>query len=438
MFIKNIVCPVCGAACDDIQVEPGDGVIEAKNICKIGNAQFKVLTNSQRFIQPLLNKEGKLIPAAWDEALEKAAEILVTAKRPLLFLGSETSCEAYEVGLMIGEYLGAIVDSNTTFGNGSAVIGTQEAGRLGATEGQKKNRGDLVIYWGTNPLESMPRQMSRYGIFPRGYWTGSGRFDRTVVTVDPRKTLTAKVSDIHIQLKPNSDYELISALLTILHGKNPHQSVEEITGVSINVMKELLIIMKNCNFGSISISSGLSSSPGKHRNIEIISNFVKELNNYSKFTLGILRGSCNVAGFIQVASYMYGYPFGLDFMRGYPRYNPGEFTAVDVLREKDVDAAFVMCADLLNLIPADCSAYLAEIPLVCLDLAPSLTTIVSDVVFPSVIDAIECEGTFYRLDDLAVHFNSYMPSPFKFTRSNEDTLKQLFMKIKERKSRCSC
>jgi formylmethanofuran dehydrogenase subunit B len=79
-----------------------------------------------------------IIPAAWDEALEKAAEIRVTAKRPLLFLGSETSCESYEVGLMIGEYLGAIVDSNTTFGNGSAVIGTQEAGRLGATEGQKR------------------------------------------------------------------------------------------------------------------------------------------------------------------------------------------------------------------------------------------------------------------------------------------------------------
>lgn len=438
MFIKNIVCSVCGAVCDDIQIKPEDGAIEARNICKIGNAQFKALTHPQRFRQPLLKKDGKLMPATWDEALEEAAEILVTAKRPLLFLGSEASCEAYEIGLTIGEYLGAIVDSNTTIGNGSAVIGTQETGRIGATEGQKKNRGDLVIYWGTNPLESMPRQMSRYGVLPRGYWTGSGRFDRTVVTIDPRKTLTAKVSDIHIQLRPNSDYELISALLTLLHGKNPHQSVEEITGISITVMKKFLIIMKKCNFGSISISSGLSSSPGKHRNIEIMSNLVKELNNYSKFTLGILRGSCNVAGFNQVASYMYGYPFGLDFMRGYPRYNPGEFTAVDVLREKEIDAAFVMCADLLNLIPADCSAYLAETPLVCLDLSPSLTTIVSDVVLPSVIDAIECEGTFYRLDDLAVHFNSYMSSPFKFTRSNEDTLKQLFMKIKERKSKCSC
>jgi formylmethanofuran dehydrogenase subunit B len=86
-------------------------------------------------------------------------------------------------------------------------------------EGQKKNRGDLIIYWRTNPLESMPRQMPRYGVFPRGYWTGSGRFDRTIVTIDPGKTLTAKVSDMHIQLKPNSDYELISALLTLLHEK---------------------------------------------------------------------------------------------------------------------------------------------------------------------------------------------------------------------------
>ena len=80
------------------------------------------------------------MPAAWDEALEKAADILVSAKCPLLFMGSETSCEAHEVGLIIGEYLGAIVDSNTTIGNGPIVMGTQESGKVGATEGQKKNR----------------------------------------------------------------------------------------------------------------------------------------------------------------------------------------------------------------------------------------------------------------------------------------------------------
>jgi formylmethanofuran dehydrogenase subunit B len=432
MFFRDRVCPACGAACDDIQVEfENRRIVDVKNACKMGNARFEMITSSRRFKQPLIKMRGKLEPAAWDVALEMAAKILVSAKRPLLFIGSETSCEAYEVGLMMGEYLGAIVDSNATIANGPIIMGIQESGKIGATEGQKKNRSDLIIYWGTNPLESMPRQMSRYGIFPRGYWTKRGRFDRTIITVDPKKTPTAEVSDLHVQLKPNSDYELISALLTLLHGKNPHPSVEEITGVPIYTMNEMLDLMKHCNFGSISVGLGLSSSIGKHRNAEIIMNFVKELNSYSRFTLGILNDHCNVAGFNQVASYMYGYPFGLDFTRGYPRYNPGEFTTVDVLREKDIDVAFVICSDLLSQIPFDCAIYLAEIPLIYLDISPCPTAVAADVVFPGVIDAMECEGTFYRLDEVPVHFEPFTRSPFQFTESNEDTLKQLFAKIKE-------
>ena len=434
---KNIVCPVCGAACDDIQVELGDGTIEVKNACRMGSAKFKEVVSTHRLRQPLMkaNGEKELSPADWDAALEKAADILCSAKRPLLFMGSETSCEAHEVGLHIGEYLGGVVDSNATICHGPTAMGIQEAGKVGATEGQKKNRADLVIYWGTNPLESMPRQMSRYAVFPRGYWTKKGRFDRKVITIDPRKTPTTAASDLHVQLKPGSDYELASALLTLLHGKEPHPSVEEITGVSIATLKEMLELMKNCKFGAVSVGLGLSSSIGKHRNAEIAMKLVQELNNFTKFTLGALRGHCNVAGFNQVASYLYGYPFGLDFTRGYPRYNPGEFTTVDLLREKDVDAALVMCADLVCHIPADCASYLAEIPMVCLDIAPCPTTVASDVVLPGVIDAMECDGTFYRLDDVAVHFEPFTTSPFTFTKSNEDTLKQLFAKIKARKEK---
>jgi formylmethanofuran dehydrogenase subunit B len=131
---------------------------------------------------------------------------------------------------------------------------------------------------------------------------------------------------------------------------------------------------------------------------------------------------------------MYGYPFGLDFIRGHPRYNPGEFTTVDLLREKDVDAAFVMCADLLSQIPPDCAAYLAEIPLICLDTVPCPTTSISYIVLPGVIDAMECDGTFYRLDDVPIYFEPFLDSLLKFTQSNEDTLKQLFEKIKEKRN----
>jgi len=431
MFTKNIICPVCGGSCDDIQVELGDGEITVKNACKMGNAKFQEVVSSHRIRDPMIKENGELKKADWNDAITKAAEILTSAKRPLLFLGSETSCEAQEVGLHIGEYLGAAVDSNATICHGPTVMGIQESGIVGATAGQTKNRTNLSVYWGCNALESMPRHMSRYGIFPRGYWTKRGRFDRTVICVDPRKTPTAAAADLHIQLNPNSDYELFNALQTILNGKEPHPTVERITGVSIPEMKQMVEMMKDCNFGAVYVGLGVGSSYGKHRNVEAALNLIKELNNHTKFTIGALRGHCNVAGFNQIASYLYGYPFGLDFARGYPRYNPGEYTMVDVLRNRDVDAAFVMCADLVCHTPADCASYLAEIPMVCLDIAPCPTTVASDVVLPGVIDAMESAGTFYRLDNVPIYFEPFTESPFEYTQSNEDTMHQLFEKIKK-------
>ncbi len=431
---KNIICPVCGASCDDIQVELRGGEIQTKNACKMGNAKFQEIVSPHRIREPQIKEKGSFRSASWRDAVSRAAEILAGAKRPLIFMGSETSCEAMEVGLHLAEFLGAVADSNSTVCHGPTAMGIQEAGRVGATAGQSKSRSDLAIYWGSNPLESMPRHMSRYSVYPRGYWTRRGRFDRFVITVDPRKSITAENSDLHIQLNPNTDYELLSALLTLLHGKKPHPSVETVTGVSISQMEEMLERMLGCNFGSIYVGLGIASSFGKHRNAEAAFNLVKELNNRTKFVIGALRGHCNVAGFNQVASYLYGYPFGLDFARGYPRYNPGEFTAVDVLREHDVDAALIVSADLVSHFPADCARYLAEIPVACIDIAPCPTTMISQVVLPGVIDAMECDGTFYRLDDVPVYFQPFTRSPFSFTESNEDTMKQIFQRVNEMKS----
>jgi formylmethanofuran dehydrogenase subunit B len=430
---KNIVCPVCGASCDDIQVGLSGDKIAVKNACKMGNAKFQEIVSSHRIRQPLLREKGIVRPAPWEKAIEKAAKILAAAKRPLIFMGSETSCEAMEVGLHLGEFLGAVVDSNSTVCHGPTAMGIQEAGRVGATAGQSKSRADLAVYWGSNPLESMPRHMSRYAVYPRGYWTRRGRFDRTIITVDPRESITAQNSDLHIKLHPNTDYELLSALLTLLHGKRPHPSVEKVTGVSIVQMEEMLAMMKGCNFGAIYVGLGIASSYGKHRNAEAAFNLVKELNAHTKFVIGALRGHCNVAGFNQIASYLYGYPFGLDFARGYPRYNPGEYTAVDLLREKDVDAALIVSADLVSHFPASCAEYMAEIPVACIDIAPCPTTMIADVVLPGVIDAMECDGTFYRLDDVPIYFQPFTGSPFPFTESNEDTMKQIFARVKSLK-----
>ncbi|AAB85417.1 MULTISPECIES: formylmethanofuran dehydrogenase subunit B [Methanothermobacter] len=427
---KNVTCPVCGGSCDDIEVLYDGKTIKTRNACRMGNAKFQEMVSSHRILRPQIKTESGFRSAEWDEALDAAAEILTESKRPTLFMGSEMSTEAMAAGLELGEYLNAMVDSNATICHGPTLMGIQEAGQSAATAGEIKNRADVIIYWGTNVMDSMPRHMSRYSIFMRGFFRERGKKDRTVISVDPRETATTKASDIHLQLKPNSDYELFSALLTVIRGNEPHRSIESITGISVETIKEVADIMLNAQFGAIYGGLGLASSEGKHRNVEMVLKLVAALNEHTKFTIGAIRGHCNVAGFNQVASWEYGFPFGVDFTRGYPRYNPGETTIVDLLQRKESDAVLVICSDLGAHLPKECVEYMKEIPVICIDIAPCPTTLVSDVVIPGVIDAMESSGTFYRFDNVPIHHKAFTTSPFPETESNEHTLRQILERVK--------
>lgn len=432
MTFKNVICPACGVCCDDIQVDFTENGLIVKNACKLGHAKFQEIVCDHRIRESLIRDGGAFRTALWKEAIGKAGRILADAKRPLIFLGSDITCEAMDVGLQLGEFLGGVVDSNISVSDGPIAMSVQEAGRVGATAGQNKIRSDLAIYWGTNPLESLPRQMSLYAIYPRGYWTRRGWLDRTIITVDSRRSITSDISDLHIQPKEGTDYELLSALLTLLHGMTPHKSVETITGISISQMKEMLDIVLGCNYGVLYLGLETVASSGKHRNAELALHLVKELNGFTKFAIGPLRSYGNTSGFNQIASALYGYPFGLDFARGFPRYNPGEFTTVDLLRDREVDAALLVSSNLDAHLPAACVEYLAEIPLICIDAFHSPITMLSDVVLPGVIDAIESEGAFYRLDDTPLYAKPIARPPFDFTEGNEHTLKQLFVEVRNR------
>jgi formylmethanofuran dehydrogenase subunit B len=330
-----------------------------------------------------------------------------------------------KAGLLLGESLGGVVDCITSVVDGLAAMGIQEAGGIAATAGQSKIRSDLAIYWNADPMESMPRHMSRYSIYPRGYWTSRGRLDRKIITISSCASGISNISDFNVRLKEGADFELLSALLAMLHGKDPHPPVEVVTGLCISQVRDLLEMMKGCNFGVIYLGPGFASSCGKYRNVELAIKLVQELNGFTKFVFNSLRGHCNTGGFHQIASSLYGYPFGLDFSRGYPRYNPGEYTAVDLLRERDVDAALLISSGLDCYLPMDCMEYLAEIPIISIDSFYSPIALISDVVLPGVVDAIECEGTLYRYDDVPLYSKCITCSPFEFTESNEHTIMQI-------------
>ncbi len=99
IICTDVTCPVCGMSCDDICIELTDDAMTTKNACLMGDGKFQELRSHHRIKKPLLSAKRP----KWDAVLDYTAELLVNAKRPLLFMGSETSTEAMAVGIAMAE-----------------------------------------------------------------------------------------------------------------------------------------------------------------------------------------------------------------------------------------------------------------------------------------------------------------------------------------------
>jgi formylmethanofuran dehydrogenase subunit B len=390
--VTDVVCPFCGTLCDDVKVVlDGNKIVDTMNACIIGNEKFKSAQAGHRIMTPLEREEGttNFTPISYDEAVEKAAQILANAKRPLFYGWSSTSCEAQEVGNELAEVCRGVTDNTATVCHGPSIMAIQTVGAPQCTLGEVKNRADLIIYWGCNPIHAHPRHMSRYSIYPRGFFTERGFDDRTLVVVDPRPTDTAKQADIFVQVEQGKDYEVLDALRTATRGE-PIPDV--VGGVKKEQIIELAELAKTKKFGLLFFGMGVTQTIGKHRNIDIAISWVADMNKYTKFSLIPMRGHYNVTGSGQVMCWQSGFPFAMDFSRGYPRYNPGETTSNDLLRRGEVDAAMVIASDPGAHFPVSSMKHYAKIPTIALDPHYTPTTGVSKLVFRARWSALRKRG----------------------------------------------
>ena len=430
--ICDVPCPFCGTFCDDLEIDMDvkeNKVVEVRNACQIGSKKFFSSNSEHRYLKPLIKKKGEFKEVSWDEALDKAAEILVNAKRPLLYGFSSTECEAQSKGVELAEILNALLDNTASVCHGPSLLAVQDVGAPMATLGAYKNRADLVIFWGSNPVHAHPRHLSRYSNFVRGYFRTDGRNDRFIVVVDPRNTHTAQIADLYIKVNPNEDYQLLNAIRAIVRGTE--LDVKEVAGVPMEKMKELVKILKSCKFGVIFFGMGLTQTLAHHRNVDTAICLVRELNDYTKFLLTPMRGHYNVAGANQVFTWNTGYAYSIDFSRGYPRYNPGEFSSVDLLMRDEVDATLIVASDPGSNFPAASVRNLFKHPLISIEPHETPTSAFADVILPAAFAGIECEGTAYRMDKVPLRLRKVKEPPGECL-SDKEILERLIEKVKEK------
>lgn len=263
---------------------------------------------------------------------------------------------------------------------------------------------------------------------PKGLFVPKGRKGRTLVLVDVRKSKSAPAADIFLQIKPRKDFEALWALRSLVKGVDVDDSVAADTGIPVAQLKDLAERMKSCKFGVLFFGMGLSMTRGKHLNVEAALALARDLNEYTRFYAKPMRGHGNVTGADNVVAWQTGYPFGVNLGRGYPRFNPGEFTTSDTLARGEADAALIIASDPMGNFSQPAREHLKKIPYVALD--PKLTPTVKHaaVSFCTATYGINTPGTVYRMDDVPIPLRPAFDSPYP---SDEKILKAIEKRIRE-------
>jgi formylmethanofuran dehydrogenase subunit B len=419
--IKDVTCPFCGVLCDDLEVHVEDGKIkDVKNACVLGKDTY--MHHREGWATPRVNGKSATI----GECIEAAADILVKAKYPLIYGLDSTELNAQRKAIELADLLGANIDHTSSVCHAPSLQAVQTVGISSCTVGEVKNRADLVIFWGCNPAEAHPRHPTRYSVTAKGLFTPRGRKDRTIINVDVRPTPTTRMADAFIQIKPHSDYEVFSALTAMLKG---HElDVPEVGGVSLEEWKALLEKMKMAKFGILYWGMGLTMTRGKYLNIVTLLRLIQEMTRVTKFLCAPLRGHGNVVGMAQVLTWQTGFPFAVNLSRGYPRFNPGEFSVADLLARREVDAALIIAADAIGNFPAQSAEYLKSIPLIAIDPKESDTTKVAAVVIPTAQAGVAAGGIAYRMDHIPLPMKKVVDSPYPQDR---EVLERLITRVRE-------
>ena len=295
-------------------------------------------------------------------------------------------------------------------------------GKVTCTLGEVKNRADFIVYWGGNPAECHPRHFTKYTLTQKGRFIPNGRKDRTMVLVDIRETPSVKAADLFLQIRPGKDFEVITTIRALVKGQRVEPRFVTETGLTVEQLQDLVDRMKAAKFGVLFFGMGLSMTRGKHMNSAALLTLAAELNAYTKFVAMPMRGHGNVTGGDVIMRWTTGYPFGVNLARGYPRFNPGEFSTIDLLVRGDCDAALVLGADPGATMPQPAIDHLARIPTIVLDPKVTHTSRLAQVHFTTAATGISAPGTVYRMDEIPLPLRPALKSPYL---TDEEVLRRI-------------
>jgi formylmethanofuran dehydrogenase subunit B len=413
---ENIACTVCGCVCDDLRITvEGGRISKAEGACGLAEPWY---LGQGRSKPPVAQIEGQ--PAGLEDAVVRAADILRTASSPLIYGLSRSSTEGQRAAVSLAERIGATIDTTASLCHAPSVMAIQDVGEVTCTLGEVKNRADLVIFWGANPVQTHPRHFERYSLLPRGRFIPGGRADRTLVVADVKSTATTDAADLFLRIEPGRDFEALVTLRKLLRGEAVETTVS--TGAPVPHLAELAHRMKSCRYGVVFFGLGLSMTGMGQHNVGALLELVTDLNEYTRFCARRLRYPGDVTGADTVLAWQTGYPFSVNFSRGCPRYNPGEYSAQEMLERGEVDACLLVGSEGLARFSQAAVDHLRRIPTIALDYPTVESFIAPTIRFTTAVYGIHEPGTAYRMDGIPIPLRAFLPTDYP---SDSDVLNRI-------------
>ena len=414
---QSAICAGCGCLCDDIVLRPQEDNLEVNTRgCVKGQEWFSQTTATG----PPALVDGKQVSLA--EAIQHAALVLCQANNSLIFGLERITCEAAARVVAMADWLGANLDTTASFNQGPTGLAFQGVGEIACSLGEVRNRADFVVFWGADPDRTHPRHTERYSIHPPGIHVPLGRRGRFVVVVDPEDNQTARQADLWLKPKPGRDFEILWTLRALVQGLDVGNFDEEANGVGIDQLCELAAKMKSCRFGVLFFGQGLMTGTGHHLNADAAVGLAHDINAHTRFYARPLRGAGNPTGSDSVACWQTGYPFGINLARGFPKYNPGEFTTAALLERNEPDAALLVGVKPSDYLSQNHLKSLAGIPWIMVGNVDLKESVSAKVVIRTAPLATATTGTVYRMDDISLPLKAVISSPLA---SDEEVLAQL-------------
>lgn len=335
---RRTVCPYCGVGCViDLAVSDGkylwaegreenwQNLPNRGMLCVKGRFGLEYATHADRLTSPLIRRDGDLVPATWDEALDYVADRLnqIKTKFGASAIGCLSSAKTTnEENFAMQRFARAVLGTNNVdhcarLCHSSTVAGLATTLGSGAMTNsmQETEDSDVILITGSNTTWCHPvfggmikRAVKRKGV--------------KLIVVDPRENDLAKIADIYVRQRGGSDVAWLIGVQRIIIENGWHdedfiasncegwdeyreslefftpEKVEELSGISPDDLTAIARMYATSGTGAIYFSMGITQHTHGVDNVKAVANLALICGNLGKRGGGVnpLRGQSNVQG----------------------------------------------------------------------------------------------------------------------------------------------